>query len=146
MSKSNNDLIAQALNINPLVVHDHAVPMVIDARDNPATKVTEDFENARANLYTLIASGGNALKEAIDLAAASQNPKAFDAVSNLINTLVNANKDLLTLQQMARDIEEQPGPEAPNTVNNNLFVGTTEEALKMLKQRRKEQNGNEGTT
>lgn len=140
--KSNNDLIAQALEINPLVVPDRRVePIVIHERDKMITRLDEDAEFARDNTKNLIKQGSEALDLLKQIAESTEHPRAFEVLSTLINTLAGLNKDLIGIHKNVRDIEGITQVDAPETVNNNLFVGTTEDALRMLKERR-DKNGN----
>jgi len=94
-----------------------------------------DFSLARTNLMELIQSGTVSLERLTDIASQSQHPRAFEVVSTMINTLVNANKELLQLQTKIRELNALDGKGAggPQVINNNLFVGSTHELLKTLK-------------
>lgn len=98
--------------------------------------VQDDFEYARENLMDVIGKGQEALFDLMDVARQSQHPRAYEVLSNLMNTMVGASKDLLELQAKKKKLLEAE-PEANNQqVTNNLFVGSTMELQKMLDQRR----------
>jgi hypothetical protein len=66
----------------------------------------------------------------MDLARASEHPRAYEVVSTLMKTLVDANKDLVA---MNKDRKSEQAPEEKQQVtNNNLFVGSTEDLQKMI--------------
>jgi hypothetical protein len=140
VSKSNNDLIAQALEINPLVFPERPVEMdtmVIKDRPSVISKKDEDFEFVRNNMVILIKLGTKSLTDLADIAEQTQHPRAYEVISTLLNTVMNANKELIGLQKTAQDMEELGSDShGPSTVNNNLFVGTTSEALAMIKQKK----------
>jgi hypothetical protein len=92
---------------------------------------TDDYEFARSNLYDLINKGSHALEDIIDVAKQSESPRAFEVVTNLLKTMVDANKDLLELAKKQKQLEE-PKDDGPKTINNNLVL-TSAELLKMIK-------------
>jgi len=93
----------------------------------------DDYEYARRNLYDVIEKGNNALEDIMDVAKQSESPRAYEVVTNLIKTMVDANKDLLTLAKTRKELEKYQEPEQKNITNNNLFVGSSAELLKMIK-------------
>jgi hypothetical protein len=92
----------------------------------------DDYEYARRNLYDVIEKGNNALEDIMDVAKQSESPRAYEVVTNLIKTMVDANKDLLTLAKTRKELEARE-PEKAQVTNNNLFVGSSAELLKMIK-------------
>lgn len=92
---------------------------------------TDDYEFARSNLYDLINKGSHALEDIIDVAKQSESPRAFEVVTNLLKTMVDANKDLLELAKKQKQLEDDKD-EGPKTVNNNLYL-TSADLLKMIK-------------
>ena len=90
-----------------------------------------DFQYARENLYNLIERGQDGLDELLEIAKASQHPRAFEVVGQLVDKLTTTNKELLNLHKSKKDIRSERG--GPTSVNNNLFVGSTAELQKFLK-------------
>lgn len=122
MSQStNNDPIGQALDLAPVR---HSSPVPID-------KTETDFEYARGNLINIIEKGNEALDGILDVAGMSQHPRSYEVVATLLNSLAAANKDLLELSKRKKELTDES---APKTVNNNLFIGSTAELQKILKQ------------
>lgn len=95
-----------------------------------------DFEAARANLYEVIQTGQDAMDKLAEIATQSQHPRAFEVLAKLMDSIVNTNKELLQLQTKIREIDSSDAPisEQAKTINNNLFVGSTTELQKMLKE------------
>ena len=121
-----NDKIAESLDLEPMEQQPvEVVPEVIPSN------VQDDFDFARANMVNIIEKGQEALNDILSVAQQSQQPRSFEVVSDLIRTIAQTNKDLLELSKQKKEIEKTDGPK---TVNNNLFVGSTSELLKMLKQ------------
>lgn len=129
MSDDDNDKIAKALDLTPMPPSE-VKPIVINAAE---TDIELDFQYTRMNLKNVIESGVHALDEMIEIAKSSQQPRAFEVVATLINTLSGANKDLLDLNKKYRDLA--PENASPTKVTNNLFVGSTSELLQMLKKK-----------
>lgn len=130
---SNNDPIGESLNLSPIEKTMKTVDALkAKAHDDSARN---DFENARANIHEVINTGQDALFKLAMIAESSQHPRAFEVLAKLMDTIVGANKDLLDLQTKIREIDSADTPinEKARTVNNNLFVGSTAELQKVLK-------------
>lgn len=134
----NNDPIGKALNLTPI---DHTSKIVTDmianAHDDSAK---EDFERARANIHNMIENGQEAMVKLAQIADSSQHPRAFEVLAKLMDTMLTANEKLLDLQSKIREIDTADSPmnEKAKTINNNLFVGSTAELQKVLKDMKKE--------
>lgn len=121
--------IHNALNLTP--ISKERLQVVVPEDDD---SIENDFRYTRENLYSVIEQGNKALEDMIDVARASEHPRAYEVVSTLMSTLVNANKDLLDLSKKKKELlgkQEQAGPQ---TVNNNLFVGSTADLQKKLRE------------
>ena len=117
---------------------------VVDEEDSPITKQeskaiekdkkdsTRDYEYTRGNLYSLIEKGQEALDSIMEVAQEGQQPRAFEVVSQLIKNVADTTDKLVDLQQKMKDLKAED-PKGPSTVNNALFVGSTAELQKLLK-------------
>lgn len=87
-----------------------------------------DFERARANLITVVDTAAEAIATLSKLADQSQNPGAYQVLAKLIDSSVIANKNLLELQEKIRSIKHADSPvnEKAKTINNNLFLSTSD--------------------
>lgn len=90
-----------------------------------------DFVYTRENIMMVIETGQRSLEELFEIARQSQNARAFEVLSGLIKNISDANKDLMELHRKRKEID--PESQQPQTVNQNLFVGSTAELMKMLK-------------
>ena len=104
----------------------------------PATTNNEeniqDIELARQNVKNIIDLGDDAVAEMVEIAKQSESPRAFEVVSTLMKTLLDANKEYVeisTKKKFAKDEQEHGKPET-NITNNNLIVSTAD-LLKMIK-------------
>ena len=96
--------------------------------------VTKDYEYTRGNLYSLIEKGQEAINGILELAQESEMPRAYEVAGQLIKNVADATDKLMDLQKKLKDIEEEKISKGPTTVNNALFVGSTAELAKLLKQ------------
>lgn len=129
-----NDEIGKSLGLEPL--DDVVEGKIIERQEAPVDdKIDRDYEYARSNFYNVIESGTEALEQMLNVAKASEHPRAYEVVSTIMNTLVNANKDLV---KMTIDKEKDKPKEADTgdmgVTNNNLFVGSTAELQKLVKE------------
>ena len=129
-----NDEIGKSLGLEPLddVVEGKVIERTVVPTDD---KMDKDYEYARSNFYNVIESGTEALEQMLDVAKASEHPRAYEVVSTIMKTLVDANKDLVAMSTKKVESEEKASSESPNglTTNNNLFVGSTNELQQLLK-------------
>lgn len=110
------------------------LPAVVEKK--MTTQVDADFEYARENMMEVINRGQEALFDLMDVARQSQHPRAYEVLATMMNTMVGASKDLLDLQAKKKKIMEEDPSASPQQVTNNLFVGSTAELQKYLKQNR----------
>jgi hypothetical protein len=131
---ANNDPLGKALNLKPVEI-DMVKTMEAKAHDDSAKT---DFEMARANVYEVIQNGLTAIDKLSQIADQSQHPRAFEVLSGLMKTMLDANKDLLELQKKIREIDnvDSPTNQDAKAVTNNLFVGSTAELQKMIENMR----------
>lgn len=141
-----DDKIASALGLKPL-------SEVLD-KEEPSTELTipepkdivpsieednetiKDIEQARGNIKNIIEQGDDALKEMIALAKQSESPRAFEVASNLMKTLLDANKDFVEMSMKKKyevDAVNAPKEAAQTNVTNNNLIVSTADLLKMLK-------------
>lgn len=108
----------------------------------PVNTVEQDAEFARTNIKSLINSGSVAMNELLVVARDSQHPRAYEVAANMLKSLADLNKDLLEIQKKKRDLLIVPGQQNtdPNNVNIDkaVFVGSTSDLLKLIKQSNKE--------
>ena len=95
--------------------------------------ITKDYEYTRGNLYSIIEKGQEAINGILELAQDSEMPRAYEVAGQLIKSVSDATDKLMDLQKKVKDVNEESPQKGPNTVNNALFVGSTAELAKLLK-------------
>ena len=93
----------------------------------------KDYEYTRGELYRLIDQGQEAVQGALEVAQESGHPRAFEVATNAMKQVADMTDKLMDLQKKVKDLdEEKKGPS--KVTNNAMFVGSTSELQKMLKQ------------
>ena len=94
-----------------------------------------DFETGRKNLYNLLDKGNEAIDGILELAKEGEHPRAYEVAGQLIKTVSEVSQNLLDLQDKLKKVKEIPNT-GPKNVTNALFVGSTTELQKMLKEKK----------
>lgn len=128
MSDENeDDPIGKALNLQPINEIKNQIQIAIDVN-------SDDVSHARTNIRDLIYRGTSSLDDLLDVAKASEHPRAYEVAANFLKTLVDANKDLAELKFKEDKVNsESSNKSVDNRSINNYFVGSTTELLKMMK-------------
>ena len=127
----------ETFNIAPTEVldADEVKPNVGIQKPDRLTKndIEKDYEYTRGNLYSIIEKGQEAINGILELAQDSEMPRAYEVAGQLIKSVSDATDKLMDLQKKLKDVEEESKQKGPSTVNNALFVGSTAELQKLLK-------------
>ncbi len=128
----NYESIDKALNISEPDV----VPIKKESpkKDNivKINEIEKDYEYTRANLYSIIEKGQEAINGIMEVAGESASPRAYEVAGQLIKSVADTTDKLMDLQKKIKDVNED-SPKTNNVTNNALFVGSTSELSKMLK-------------
>ncbi|PCJ96767.1 MAG: hypothetical protein COA52_00750 [Hyphomicrobiales bacterium] len=130
-----NDPIYERLDLSPIPKTKTMKTIELIPFDKTSGETLEDdLDEARTNIRNLITQGDDALAELIALSTQSQDPKSYRELSNLIKVMLDANKNLVDNARARKEIvhDDKPAGDTHNTTNN-LFVGTTSDAIKKLK-------------
>ena len=101
--------------------------------------IKKDYDYTRGNLYSLIEKGQEAINGILELAQESEMPRAYEVAGQLIKNVADATDKLMDLQKKLKDIGEERSSKGPTNVTNALFVGSTAELAKLLKQQKAEE-------
>ena len=126
----------KAFNITPTeVVVDKTEPVGIQKPDRlKKDDIEKDYEYTRGNLYSIIEKGQEAINGILELAQESEMPRAYEVAGQLIKSVSDATDKLMDLQKKVNEVNEEEKSKGPSTVNNALFVGSTAELAKMIKE------------
>jgi len=114
------------------------VEPVDTSQDNKIEKVekkedsTLDYEYSRGNLYSLIEKGQEALNGILEVAQGSDHPRAYEVAGQIIKSVGDTTDKLIDLQSKMKELKKEE-KDSPKTVNNALFVGSTSDLSKLLK-------------
>ena len=129
------DKLNETFNVDGEIVpvKSEAVIEKIEKISTVVDDIKKDYDYTRGNLYSLIEKGQEAINGILELAQESEMPRAYEVAGQLIKNVADATDKLMDLQKKLKDIEEEK-QKGPTTVNNALFVGSTAELAKLLKQ------------
>ena len=135
----NFDSIEEALNVDTEVVE---TPKK-ETRKNQLAKVEgndseKDYEYSRAQLYSLVEKGQEAVNGILELAQDSEMPRAYEVAGQLIGQVAQTVDKLQDLQKKLKDLKELPNKTTAN-IKNALFVGSTNELQKMLNRKKEDE-------
>ena len=131
----NYESIGTALNIESSIVEVEKPQIQKKTIPIEKTDIERDYEYTRANLYSLIEKGQEAINGIMELAGESASPREYEVAGQLIKSVADTTDKLADLQKKLKDLEEGSSKQMPSNVTNNaLFVGSTSELSKLLKQ------------
>jgi len=133
MTKKFDDL-NDAFNVaGDIVSHEvESVEEKVESIASISNDLKKDYKYTRGNLYSIIEKGQEALNGILELAQESEMPRAYEVAGQLIKNVADATDKLIDLQKKLKDIDEQK-VKGPTNVTNALFVGSTAELSKLLK-------------
>lgn len=126
------DELNKALNIESSIVETDSTSIINSTQNN--NDIKKDYEYTRANLYSLIEKGQEAINGIMELAGEGGSPRAYEVAGQLIKNVADTTDKLIDLQKKLKEVEEDSPKTTNNVTNNALFVGSTAELSKLLKQ------------
>jgi hypothetical protein len=124
--------IEKSLDIETTIVPISKEVTDVKAVDN-SVDPQKDYEYSRSQLYRLVEKGQEAVNGILEIAQESGHPRAFEVAGQLIKSVADTTDKLIDLQKKMKDLDA-PSKKGPTTVNNSLFVGSTAELSKLIKQ------------
>lgn len=134
--------IANSLGIEPTqkeIVEPEVLPIkTIEGQSDYKPKDADsDYSEVRRNLKCIIEKSQEAIEGIIELAQDSQQPRAYEVVAQLINSSLEANNKLIDLHRRMKDIKKEEVGKTTNVTNNSIYVGSTADLQKMIREQRK---------
>jgi len=131
----NFDSISKVLNTETEIVEVEKTPTEIQNVKPQSSDIKKDYEYSRGQLYSLIEKGQEAINGILEVAGEGASPRAYEVAGQLIKSVGDVTDKLVDLQKKIKDIEDVSEKTTTNNVTNNaLFVGSTAELSKLLKQ------------
>ena len=103
--------------------------------ETPSTDndIDDDYKYARENLKEIINSAQQSIADLASIASTSESPRAYEVLSTMMKTIVDANKDLLDIHKSVKKLKEDNNTSAPQNVTNALYVGSTSDLMNLIK-------------
>ena len=120
-------IVPQAVNTETEIIN---YPSSVNEDD-----LEEDYEYQRRQFYNLVEKGSNAIDGILELAKESEHPRTYEVAGQLIKNVAEVTEKLGDLQKKMKDLKEFPNT-APKNVTNALFVGSTTDLQKMLRDKK----------
>ena len=139
MTTTKFDKLDDTFNITPTEVAVEEEPTEVvgitpeQKPDRLKDDIEKDYEYTRGNLYSIIEKGQEAINGILELAQESEMPRAYEVAGQLIKSVSDATDKLMDLQKKLKDVEEE-NTKTTNVTNNALFVGSTADLAKLIKQ------------
>ena len=133
MMNTNFSEIEKSLNVDASIVKPdikQELPNVVLKKND----VEKDYKYTRGQLYSLIEKGQEAINGIMELAGESASPRAYEVAGQLIKSVADSTDKLMDLQKKMNDMDEETTKTQNNVTNNALFVGSTSDLSKLLKQ------------
>lgn len=134
------DKLNEAFNVSGEIVSTEKVKTVevevdksLEEEKVTLDDIKKDYNYTRANLYSLIEKGQEAINGILELAQETEQARAYEVAGQLIKSVSDTTDKLMDLQKKLKDVEEVKQTKGPTNVTNALFVGSTAELAKLLK-------------
>ena len=134
MSKS-KDIIDEALGAVELAKSEPVQKKVIPRPKEDNEDLENDYKYQRENFYNLVEKGTDAIEGILEIARESEHPRTYEVAGNLIKQVAEVTEKLGDLQEKMKKLKEVPN-NAPESVTNALYVGSTAELQKMLRDKK----------
>ena len=133
--KDADDILNEVLGVSEPTPKEVVVSEPVPRPSDELDDVDADYKYQRDNFYNLIEKGQNAIEGILNVAKESDHPRGYEVAGNLIKQVAEVTEKLGDLQEKMKKLKEVPNS-APKNVTNALFVGSTAELQKMLKQKK----------
>ena len=125
------DIIDEALGAVELAKSEPVQKKVIPRPKEDNEDIENDYKYQRENFYNLVEKGTDAIEGILEIARESEHPRTYEVAGNLIKQVAEVTEKLGDLQEKMKKLKEVPN-NAPKSVTNALYVGSTAELQKML--------------
>ena len=134
------DKLDKLLSTESSIVEIDSDSTEIEVVNNENGDIKKDYDYTRANLYSLIEKGQEAINGILELAGEGGSPRAYEVAGQLIKNVSDATEKLMDLQKKMKEVMEEKQQKGPTNVTNALFVGSTADLSKFLKSQLSDEN------
>ena len=127
----------KAFGDEPSELQKHVESVKTEIKKSESPDVQQDYETSRAQLHSLVMKGQEAVDGILDVARASDHPRAYEVAGQLIKHVADTTDKLIDLQGKMKELDKED-KKGPTNVTNAMFVGSTADLAKFLKQKQKE--------
>jgi hypothetical protein len=124
------DNMEEIFDIAPI---EQTTEMITQANSEVSVDASKDYEYTRGELYRLISQGQEAVQGALEVAQESGHPRAYEVAVNAMKQVSDMTDKLIDLQHKMKNLGKEDKKSTPTTVNNTMFIGTTADLQKMIK-------------
>jgi hypothetical protein len=131
-----NKNLSDIFDVTPIEeVKKEKLPMVSAKYNKPdiESDLADAYQQSRENLQGIIDQGQEAMHEILEIAKAGQHPRAFEVYGGILKNMVDANKELLSIQKQMREMDNTKKETNNTTIDKAIFVGSTADLGKLLK-------------
>ena len=131
-----NKNLSDIFDVTPIEeVKKEKLPTVSAKYNKPdiESDLTDAYQQSRENLQGIIDQGQEAMHEILEIAKAGQHPRAFEVYGGILKNMVDANKELLSIQKQMRDMDNTKKETNNTKIDKAIFVGSTADLGKLLK-------------
>ena len=134
------DGLNDVFGAEPSELQKHVDKVKPELKKTDTPDVRQDYEMSRAQLHSLVMKGQEAVDGILDVARASDHPRAYEVAGQLIKHVADTADKLIDLQKKMKDLDAEDKKSSPSTVNNTMFIGSTADLQKMLKKQKEINN------
>jgi len=139
------DSLDETFDIQPKEVEVKPVPMERESSapivvSDTEEDVDKDYQYARAQLYNIVDKMQETLNDAMEVAQQSEHPRAFEVVFQGAKHAADVVDKIGDLHKKVKDLKKEDKKTEQNNTNtqNNIFMaGSTEDLMKMLREKDK---------
>ena len=127
-----DERIDELLDIQGEIVEvEKRLPTLAKGNYTKEEEQSSDYKYSREVFYGLVERGQDAIEGILDIARESEHPRVYEVAGQLIKTVSETTEKLIDLQAKMKELDKDDS--MPNKVSNNLFVGSSTELQRLLK-------------
>ena len=131
------DIVPKAVNVEIEVELDKKEEITL-IENKRSTDIQRDYEYARGTIYYLLEKGQEAINGVLELAQETESARAYEVAGQIIKSVSDTADKLMNLHKDSKEVENDKSKGPTSVTNNALFIGSTAELSKLLKQQSKD--------